>query len=228
MKPHRERKLKVAKFFVENERPEEFAEDTLEYYNEERVEEYANSKALMRIQEKITYRAMNIAQVKPPARVLDLGMGCGFATTYLYINKYNTVGVDLNRDFLTYYHTPELNPIQGDMRYLGFRPQSFDMVISISAIQWVLAEKNDALRQKLIKQIAQCCGELLIPGGKVVMQLYPKSDESMKEMGAIFADSGYFEGNFIIDNVDSPRKRKVFLYLERKYDQEGQDQFQDE
>ena len=221
MKPHRERKLKVAQFHIENERPEEFADNTLEYYTPERVDEYANSKALMRIQEKITYRAMNIAQIKPPARVLDLGMGCGFATTYLHINKYDTVGIDLNRNFLTYYHTPELNPIESDMRYLGFRPQSFDMVISISAIQWVLAEKDAHKRHQMLKFIAVSCGELLLPGGKVVMQFYPKTDDAMKELGAVFADSGYFEGNFIIDNIDSPKKRKVFLYLERKSDTES-------
>jgi hypothetical protein len=38
----------------------------------------------------------------------------------------------------------------------------------------------------------------------------------MHEIGKIFNSTGQFNGNFVIDNPDNPKKRKIFLYLEKK------------
>ena len=38
----------------------------------------------------------------------------------------------------------------------------------------------------------------------------------MHEIGKIFNNTDQFNGNFIIDNPDNPKKRKIFLYLEKK------------
>ncbi len=65
MKTHHERKGDAARFYIETERPEEFAKDPLIYYTPDRVEEYARSKSLMRIQETIALRAIHLAQITP-------------------------------------------------------------------------------------------------------------------------------------------------------------------
>ncbi len=203
-------------FYIKYERPEEYAKDPNEFYVSKRVNEYSQSKALMRIQEKITKRALEIAQIEPPARVLDLGMGCGFASTHMFLNKFQVVGIDLNLLFLNYYEIQHLNPIQSDMRDIGFKPGSFDLILSISAIQWVLAEKNENKRVNHLKKIADQCNLILKPKGKIIFQFYPKSDISMHEIGKIFNSTGQFNGNFVIDNPDNPKKRKIFLYLKKK------------
>ena len=203
-------------FYIKYERPEEYAKDPNEFYVAKRVNEYSQSKALMRIQEKITKRALEIAKIEPPARILDLGMGCGFASTHMFLNKFQVVGIDLNLLFLSYYEIQHLNPIQSDMRDIGFRHGSFDLILSISAIQWVLAEKNESKRIKHLKKIADQCNLILKPKGKIIFQFYPKSDTSMHEIGKIFNSTGQFNGNFVIDNPDNPKKRKIFLYLEKK------------
>ncbi len=203
-------------FYIKYERPEEYAKDPMEFYVAKRVNEYSQSKALMRIQEKITKRALEIAKIEPPARILDLGMGCGFASTHMFLNKFQVVGIDLNLLFLSYYEIQHLNPIQSDMRDIGFRLGSFDLVLSISAIQWVLAEKNESNRIKHLKKIVDQCNLILKPKGKIIFQFYPKSDTSMHEIGRIFNNTGQFNGNFVIDNPENPKKRKIFLYLEKK------------
>jgi len=203
-------------FYIKYERPEEYAKDPNEFYVAKRVNEYSQSKALMRIQEKITKRALEIAKIEPPARILDLGMGCGFASTHMFLNKFQVVGIDLNLLFLSYYEIQHLNPIQSDMRDIGFRHGSFDLILSISAIQWVLAEKNESKRIKHLKKIADQCNLILKPKGKIIFQFYPKSDTSMHEIVKIFNSTGQFNGNFVIDNPDNPKKRKIFLYLEKK------------
>ena len=215
-KQRQQQKKEKFEFFVKYQRPEENSSgDPLEFYSTERIQEYAQSKALMRIQEGITKRAVMIADLMPPALTLDLGMGCGFASTYLRLNHFRTVGLDLNREFLNFYHIPELHPIEADMRQFGFRPNQFDFIISISAIQWILAEAESP-RRLHVRQLAKLCAWVLKPGGKAIFQFYPKSSDAMKEMGRIFADTELFKGNFIIDNADAPKKRRIFLYLEKK------------
>lgn len=215
-KQKQEQKRKAYEFFIKHQRPEEFAKDPLRYYDSNRVKEYAESKALMRIQEGITKRCLLLAQATPPALFLDLGAGCGFSSVYLNIKGFRTVGIDINRLFLSYYSLLETNPIEGDIRESAWRPQTVDYIISISAVQWILAEENEEKRQKYLRQFTEFCAQALKPQGKLVLQFYPKSDEAMMELGHAFLETEAFEGNFIIDNPDNPKKRRIFLLLNRK------------
>ncbi len=143
-------------------------------------------------------------------------MGCGFATTILFLKKFRPVGIDLNRLFLTYYSITDFNPIEADMRHVGFRPGIFDFILSISAVQWLLTDDHEKKRHQQLNRLAVLCAQLLKPQGKLVFQFYPKSDDRMKELGAAFDATNAFTGNFIIDNVDLPKKRRVFLILQKK------------
>ncbi|MHA1620085.1 MAG: class I SAM-dependent methyltransferase, partial [Promethearchaeota archaeon] len=215
-KNRKEQKKKVYEFYVSHQRPEEFAKDPLLYYSSTRVKEYAESKSLMRIQEGITKRSLEILKATTPALILDIGMGCGFASIYLNLNGYRSVGIDLNRLFLNYYNLAEVNPTQADMRYIGMRSESVDYILSISAVQWLLAEENPQKREKELTLFAEFCAHVLKPQGKLLIQFYPKSDVAMDELGHIFNLTESFTGNFIIDNPYSPKKRRIFLFLEKK------------
>ena len=203
-------------FYIKYERPEESAKDPLVFYTDSVVKEYASSKAIMAIQEKITKRALEITQMSPPAQVLDLGAGCGFAGLYLFLKKYRVVGIDICRPFLTYYQMPDINLLESDMRSLGFRDSRFDLIISISAVQWILAEEIEKRRKKWLQNLASNCAKLLSDEGQLIFQFYPKSDEKMHELGSAFNQTGKFSGGFIIDNPDSPKKRRIFLHLYKK------------
>ncbi|MHA1775933.1 MAG: hypothetical protein DRO88_05230 [Promethearchaeia archaeon] len=215
-KNRQERKKKVYEFFIKYQRPEEFAKDPLKYYNADRVKEYAESKALMRIQEGITKRCVELVQAVPPSLFLDLGAGCGFSSLYLKIKGFRTVGMDINRIFLSYYSLFETNPIQGDLREFTWRPNSVDFIISISAVQWLLAEDDELLRKRYLYRLSHFCASALKPQGKLVFQFFPKSNEAMMELGHTFLETNAFEGNFVIDNPDNPKKRRIFLLLTRK------------
>ncbi|MCF2140381.1 MAG: class I SAM-dependent methyltransferase [Candidatus Lokiarchaeota archaeon] len=214
-KNRQEQKKKAYEFFIKHQRPEEFAKDPLIYYTPERVKEYAESKSLMRIQEGITKRCVELVHAAPPALFLDIGMGCGFASVFLNLKGFRTIGLDINRFFLSYYSLPELNSIQADMREFRLRPRSIDFIISISAVQWILAESDEQKRRQYLKDFSQFCAEILKPQGKLIFQFYPKSDEAMMELGHEFKEIGAFEGNFVIDNPENPKKRRIFLLLDR-------------
>ena len=44
---------------------------------------------------------------------------------------------------------------------------------------------------------------------------YPKSDKFLEYIGAIITNYSNFMGEFIIDNPDNPKKRKIFLLLKK-------------
>ena len=49
--------------------------------------------------------------------------------------------------------------------------------------------------------------------GILIIQFYPKSINILEEIGKIFVNHAPFEGGYIIDNENSPKKRKIFLKL---------------
>ncbi len=199
------------RFHIDTERPEETHGDPLLYYTDSIFESYVNSKSLMRTQEKITRRAIDLLELKRDSFILDIGMGCGFSTAALVAMGFSAMGVDIHRGMLSYYDTLEFNPIESDFKYLPFRASTFDGAVSISSIQWIFGIVNREQRKNAIQNFVLSLAHALKLNGKVVIQFYPKSDDQMKELGAEFVDSSLFEGNFVIDNPESPRKRKIYL-----------------
>ena len=196
--------------------PEAEYDSPEEYYKDDILDGYTHGKSLMRIQERITKRALEIIQAEQPCLILDIGMGCGFSTSYLYLMGYDVVGIDLLFGMLDEYEIPELNPINSDMKLLPFRDNSFDYIMSISAFQWIIDKYDTNIRAEILKSVAKSFNRILKPKGKIVIQFYPLHQEMIKEIGTIFSDVGGFTGNFIIDNPDSSVKRKLYLYLEKK------------
>ena len=201
----------IFRFHIDTERPEETHGNPLLYYKDSIFESYVNSKSLMRTQEKITRRALELLDLDEDAFLLDIGMVCGFSTATLVALGYSAVGIDIHRGMLSYYDTLEFNPIESDFKYLTFRPNSFDGALSISSVQWIFGIQNSEDRKKTIQSFVLSLGIALKLDGKVVIQFYPRSDEQMKELGAEFIDSTLFEGTYVVDNPENPRKRKIYL-----------------
>lgn len=199
--------------------PEEFFDSPNLYYAGERLYDYTHSKSMMRIQERITKRALElIGNPENNCLILDCGCGCGFSASYLFLNKYTIIGVDLIFEMLVEYDIRELNPINSDMKFLPFRSKSFDFIISISAFQWIINKMEPVMRLEILKRLALNFNFLLKEKGKAIIQFYPINEGALREIGKIFADHGNFSGNFIIDNPKSAAKRKTFLYLEKNMD----------
>lgn len=205
-------------FDIKRERPEEIYSSVLEYYQKDNLAKYARSKSMMKIQEKITIRALKILDLKPNSFILDLGCGPGFSSIYLKEIGHSIVALDIISEFLTFYKINELNPIQADMSFLPFKENCFDAIISISALQWIFRDINNIKMRNNIINLAKILELVLKPNSKAIFQFYPKNDIIMKEIGKIFADNTTLKGNFIIDNPNSPKKRKSYLYLEKKED----------
>ena len=73
---------------------------------------------------------------------------------------------------------------------------------------------NISMKNQLVS-LANSIALILKPKAKVLFQFYPKNDIIMKEIGKIFIENNNLSGNFIIDNPQNPKKREIFLILEK-------------
>ncbi len=204
-------------FNVKKKRPEEIYEKVSDYFKGETLRAYANSKNIMRIQEKITIRALELLDLKKKeVLILDAGCGAGFTATYLNEIGFRTVSLDIIVNFLQHYDIRFLNPVNADMCFTPFKPNTFDAIISISALQWVFRDINNKNMLFLLKNLSKSFFHILKPNSRVIFQFYPKNKVLMETIGKIIADNTEFRGNFIIDNPNHHKKRKIFLLLNKQ------------
>ncbi len=200
------------KIDIKKARPEEKYDTPLAYFRGDFLDKYANSKAIMNIQEKITKRAVELLEIdKRSSKILDLGCGPGFSSLYLSIKGYNVVALDFNPRFLYFYDLREINPILADMTLLPFKESSFHAVISISALQWISKE-----RKKLLK-LFNLLNRITRNDAKLVFQFYPRFDDELEKIKEIVNEFTLFDGYFVIDNPHSPKKRKIYLLLQKSH-----------
>ena len=143
-------------FNVKRKRPEEIYSEVSDYFKGDVLKQYATSKSMIKTQEKITIRALELLSIeKTDALILDAGSGPGFASMYLNEIGYKTVAVDLISTFLFYYNIKELNPIVADMCFSPFKPNIFDAIISISALQWIYRDINNEQMNLMLKNLSK-------------------------------------------------------------------------
>ena len=186
----------------------------LDYFTNDTLSSYAKSKSIMLTQRKITLRALEILELKKNnCLILDAGCGPGFVAMYLDELGHKTVALDIIPDFLNFYDIKDLNPILADMRYPPFQPNIFDAIISISALQWIYKDENIKNIRLDLSNFFNSFYAILKPKGKVIFQFYPQNKTVLDNIGDILVKNTSFKGNFVIDNPDSPKKRKIYLLL---------------
>ena len=203
-------------FNIKRKRPEDLFENVSDYFNAETLKKYAESKSIMRTQKKMTIRALELLELKNNySLILDAGCGPGFAAMYLNELGYKTVVLDIISEFLKYYDIEYLNPILADMCYPPFKPDSFDSIISISALQWVIRDVRSESERLILTNLFVSFYQILKPESKMIVQFYPKSTVIMDYIAEIVNNTTNFKGNFVIDNPNNPKKRKIFLLLKK-------------
>ena len=203
-------------FNIKRKRPEEIYKDVRDYFNKENICRYATSKSIMKILEKITIRALEILGLqKDNALILDAGCGPGFTAMYLDAIGFDVISIDIISDFLSFYNIRNLNPIVADICLPPFKGSVFDAIISISALQWIYRDIEDKVRRNKFISLTKSFERILKPDSKLVIQFYPKNEIIMKAIGNIFTEHTNLKGTFVIDNPNSAKKRRIFLYLKK-------------
>jgi ubiquinone/menaquinone biosynthesis C-methylase UbiE len=189
-------------------RPEEIYQDPTSYFDEIKVEKYARSSGMRNAQRRIANRILELVELDPMSgatRILDLGCGVGYTTEVYKERGYGVVGLDINPKMLEYAIARELSVVLGDMRNISqlFEPNSFQGVVSVSALQWLTQHED-------IKQVAKGINYVLSDKGVGAIQFYPKSEDALDEACRIFRREGFLT-EIVTDSPENPRKRVCYL-----------------
>ncbi len=204
-------------FNVKRERPEEEYEHVWDYFKGERLERYARSKGIQRIQTKIAARALELLDLpKKDALLLDAGCGPGFASFFLREMGYHVVSIDIISHFLYYYDFRDISRLVGDMCQLPFKPNMFDGGISISALQWIYRDIASERMESNLIDLLRSFYTVLKSGSKILFQFYPKNENVLINMKRIVNQYSKFGGGFHIDHPENPKKRRIFLELQKE------------
>ena len=201
-------------FNIKKDRPEELHNSVFDYFKNETLTNYAKSKSIIRTQRKITLRALELLELKRDrCLILDAGCGPGFVAFYLEELGHKTIALDIILNFLKFYDIKVLNPILADMCYPPFKPKMFDAIISVSALQWISKNLNNEKMNSNLINLFISFYTILKPNGRAVFQFYPKNKNTLDKIGELISKNTSFDGNFVIDNPNSPKKRKIYLVL---------------
>lgn len=194
---------------VKGERPEERHLSPNWYYTKHKIREYATSRQIKKKQRKLIKRVLELMEAEPPGKVLDLGCGPGNTMEFLKEVGYKPFGIDIVSGMVKRAKNKGLSALIGDMRYLKdyYKKGEFNYVISISALQW-LSKDEESLRK-----VRDGIDHVLRKKGKLGIQFYPKSEAEMREVGRIFKKK--FGGQIVIDNPENPKKRTIFIVMEK-------------
>jgi 18S rRNA (guanine1575-N7)-methyltransferase len=195
---------------VSSERPEDIHKEPSEFYTAEEIEKYAKSGAMRRAQQRIAHRIIELLNLPAGSKILDIGCGIGYTTAFYKMYGYDVTGLDILPKMVKLAKKRGLNVVLGDMRGLQqhFKTSQFDAVVSASALQW-LKTREDVIT------VASGANHVLKPGGKVVIQFYPRSEDSMIAIAKLFRKQG-FVGDIVIDQPDNAKKRTVYIVMEKR------------
>ncbi|EEB07198.1 rRNA methyltransferase [Schizosaccharomyces japonicus yFS275] len=198
-------------------RPEHIAPPEI-FYNDVEARKYSKNTRIQSIQAEMTERALELLDPEGPSFILDIGCGSGISTAIAESFGHTLVGMDISPSMLSV--ALENDEVEGDL-LLGdigagvpFRAGTFDGVISISAIQWLLnADKTCNVPQRRLTRFFETLYSSMKRGARAVMQYYPESDTAQRMILETAKKSG-FSGGTVIDNPDSKRQKKYYLVLQ--------------
>jgi len=204
------RRIKESPWKTFHVRPED-DKPVHEHYSSEESKRYAESNAMRRIQRELTLRCLDLARFPLNSRVLDAGCGTGFSLEVLKEVGYKKIaGFDAVPSLLEFAKKKGFRVKQGDLRDIPFSDRSFDAIVSVSVLQWILAQNPEQNAAKAASEFWR----VLSPKGIAVIQFYPRSEEEAMLAAQAFRAKG-FKTTLVTDNPDNPRKRKVFVLLKR-------------
>ncbi len=176
----------------------------VDYWTAERAVEYDSKNNIKKAQHRMSGDAIEILNFFD-GTVLDVGCGTGFSTEVLN-EYYYTVGLDISFEMVKLARKKDVKCICADFLKMPFKNSSFDGVVSISAIQWVLG-RNYAETLDNYKSVARELSRVLRDKGIAVVQFYPQTREEFDLVSSVF---GKF---FVVEVIETGSGKKLKKYL---------------
>ncbi len=202
-------------------------------YIGEKAEEYDSLKWMERNQKKSTLMTINflydeklgsISRISNSCLILDLGCGTGYSSEILIENGFRVIGVEILNDMIKRAYQKKINKltknsdlelILADINYLPLKADSIDHIISVSAYNFITHGTHSQIEErKVVNNTAKYLRKLLKRKGRIIIELYPESDEELDLFTSSFTKNG-FEGYMIKDHIKQ-KSGQTFLLLKKK------------
>ncbi|GLE00969.1 hypothetical protein PINS_up009766 [Pythium insidiosum] len=203
-------------------RPEHISPPEL-FYDEKEAAKYNSSSRIIKVQEELSQRAIELLNLPTDKEcfILDVGCGSGLSGQALQEAGHAWVGLDVSKSMLDIASERDSS---GDVFLLDmgcglpFRPGIFDGCISISAVQWLCySDKKEHTARRRLMRFFSSLYMCLKRGSRAVLQLYPETPEQMEEISSCAMRCG-FSGGLVIDYPNSAKAKKFYLCLFAGYD----------
>lgn len=174
---------------------------------------YHTNSSIQNIQREITYRCIELLELKDNGFVLDIGCGGGISGSV--ISEYNLpwVGCDISMDMLNICKTN--NEAHDILRVdigegLHFLPGTFDYIISVSAIQWLFQSfKKEHDPKKRLRTFFTSLYSISKTNTRCVLQFYLKNKKHIELLKNEALRAGFHGGI----QIDKPKTRHEKQYL---------------
>uniref|UniRef100_A0A1B6GS34 18S rRNA (guanine-N(7))-methyltransferase n=1 Tax=Cuerna arida TaxID=1464854 RepID=A0A1B6GS34_9HEMI len=200
-----------------SKRPEHQAPPDI-FYSETEAQKYTQNSRIMKIQEEMSERAIELLCLPEDENclILDIGCGSGLSGSVLEDHGHMWIGIDISTAMLSVAQDREMEGdlVLGDMGHgMPFRPGSFDGAISISALQWLC--NADHANHKPAKRLNKFFSSLyacLSRTARAVFQFYPENSYQIELVTAEAMKAGFY-GGLVVDFPNSTKAKKFFLVL---------------
>ena len=182
-----------------------------DYFDYNKAKDYETNKTIIKVQLEISKRLEELLNLEKGKFLLELGCGTGITSKYFLDKKYFIIGLDISTEMLKFANNKGIDVINADFSNIPFRNEIFDIIISISSLQWVWGSSREEVinkYDKIIKEIKRVSKKSTIAG----VQFYPNTEKEFDIVTDIFKKNG-FRGNIIIDNWKLSKKRKKYIIL---------------
>ena len=201
---------------------EEYLDNPNGFYTREEVKRYNSSSGMKKTQRELTEIALSLSEIdfsrNKGISVLDIGCGTGFSIDYLKEKGINQViGIDPSLEMVKLAKDKKLDVRVGgfeDLSSLGFKKDQFDLVISMSALQWVTSGKEGLFLKNSIKGIGKSIYFILKEKGSCVIQFYPRDEAVFQDVTSAFERVGFRVASYLY-NEKNIKKKKSFLILKK-------------
>ncbi|XP_059165016.1 uncharacterized protein LOC131947746 [Physella acuta] len=195
-------------------------EQTYRFEKTKTIQQELVSMAL-KFSDSVVNSGNNNQEPRPKKCILDIGCGNGLSMIQPLSLGHVCIGVDLNLQSLSDFKSVYLENVESceyldqaadllrcDLRYgLPFKAGSFDLVISISFLQWLFHGDSQTQLNLFFRSLRH----VLQPNGRAVLQFYPSCRSQLEE--AVNFAVKYFHGVLLGDYPHLDRGRKLFLIL---------------
>jgi SAM-dependent methyltransferase len=196
--------------------PEKTFQDPNDFYTEDESNRYNQSSGMKKTQEELTEIALSLSSPfsnNLSLSVLDIGCGTGFSLEYLKTKGYFSLkGIDPSREMIKIAKSKKLDVKIGGFQDLSKIYEKYDLILSISALQWVISNKSEIEIKNIIKKIAKDLKKILKEDGISIFQFYPDSEFVFQTVFNAFKRL-FINTEMFIYNSDSLKKRKFFLII---------------